>query len=80
MKTSPQNSPEIKATKLRLTDSLLGQEKLKKDDLALLFPLLTAKQKKVLALAGLANMWQAAGGDPKHLMDGIKKLAEGLRK
>ena len=55
-------------------------EVLKKDDLALLFPLLTAKQKKVLALVGLASMWQAAGGDPKHLMDGIENLAEVLRK
>jgi hypothetical protein len=60
-------------------DSLLTQEKLNNEGLALLFSLLTVRQKKAIALIGLSQLSWAVHGDPKQLLKKIESLARTLR-
>jgi ribosomal protein L24E len=59
--------------------SLLGKEKLDKEDLALLCNLLTPKQKFVLSLIGLSNLSWSVHNEPKKLMAKIDALVKSLR-
>jgi hypothetical protein len=60
--------------KAEIMSDLMRKEKLGNEDLAVMTQCLSAKQKKVLAIVGLANMSWAVHGNPKQLMVNIHKM------
>jgi len=59
---------------------LMAQEKIGNEDIPLLFSLLTARQKKVLAIVGLSNLSWSVHGNPNQLMEKIESLESQLRR
>jgi hypothetical protein len=67
------------AKKMQIKVSLLRQKKLNKEDLSVLFNVLTAKQKTVLALIGLTHLSWSVHNEPEKLMAEIDNLVKTLR-
>jgi hypothetical protein len=65
--------------KSHFMNSLLAQDKLSNEDIALLLGFLTAKQKKAVTIIGLAQLSWAVHNNPKRLMEKLENLAKELR-
>jgi len=67
---------DIQKQKLDIKNALMQKDKLSNEDLGTLFSCLSAKQKKLLAVVGLANISWSVHGNPVQL---IKKINDGVK-